>query len=101
MQLFKHSRTLHGQANINLRKDAVQLHCRRRNSLNINRKSSKQGRKYNKTNKKRHFSRIGCAIRSIANSPEHINNCSEGEHRGNRHGEKRCLLDRRMRIDAD
>ena len=43
---------------------------------------SNKGKKYNGDNtRKPKFSRVGCMIRSIANSPEHINNCSEGGHR--------------------
>ena len=38
------------------------------------------GRRYRKTDKKRHFSRAGCAIRSISNRPEYINDRSEVGH---------------------
>ncbi len=39
-----------------------------------------KGRKYNKSKRKPHFSRVGCAIRSISNRPEYINNRSEVGH---------------------
>ena len=39
-----------------------------------------KGRKYNKDKQKTRFSRIGCAIRSISNRPEYINNRSEVGH---------------------
>ena len=41
---------------------------------------SNKGKKYNGNKRKPKFSGVGCAIRSIANSPEHINKRSEVGH---------------------